>query len=77
MPKTPTQLDLNKEDVALVLKADGSMQMYLPDEGDDEDLAPQNVVLAIQLAMGLKDEQVMARLDELLELSAEQDEVAE
>lgn len=55
--RTPTHIDLQPNDAAFVLKADGKQEIYMPDLPGDQ-IAPPHVELATMLAIVLNDQQL-------------------
>ncbi len=56
------EINLESSDAALVFRADGSMELAIPDRPGRED-APGNVVRCVQVAAGLQDPEVIAAIE--------------
>jgi hypothetical protein len=63
--KPPTKLDLGLQDAAFVIRADGKLELFLPQRADEEALPEDEVTLAA-FAAKFRDERLRAFLAELL-----------
>jgi hypothetical protein len=62
--KKPTHIDLAPGDVALVVRKDGELEMFLPMEGD-EPLSPAHLMLTA-FGLGYTDERLKDLLGQIL-----------
>ena len=71
MEEEKTVIELDDESVALVITGDGTLQLYLPNPDDKEEVASDNVVLGAAMAVALENEdlveQILANLDKVNE----------
>ena len=65
--KGPTQITLQPGDGAVVVRKDGTHEMFLP-QMDDEETVPENVVLMIGfgLAFSQKDERLYKLVEQIM-----------
>jgi hypothetical protein len=63
--KKPSHIDLAPGDVALVIRKDGELEMFLPTEGD-EPFSPAHLML-VAFGLGYTDERLKDLLGQILQ----------
>jgi hypothetical protein len=65
--KGPTEITLAPGDAAIVIRADGTSNMFLP-QMDEEETVPENIMLMIgfSLAFGQKDERLYTLVEQIM-----------
>ncbi len=61
-----TEILLGKDDGAIVLRAEGEQEMFLPDYEDDDTIAPPTMIALTKLAIALGNKGVQDLIDEVM-----------